>query len=303
MPRAPNRPHPLSGTVFRGSDALRRGVLTSDQLRSTAWQRIRHDVYADARLDRDHELACRAAQIRLPASTLFAGTSAAHLHGIRHAATFLDEVHVSSPPSVRLGAQRRLRVHHIDLSPGEVTVARDLPCTTPLRTAWDVAAWHEPLRSVPVIDSLLARGLTTSAALTDLLSHRIGRRGWRRAREAFALVDAGAQSPPESRLRVRLVLAGLPRPVAQCPVRVSPRLVLHPDLGWEQWRVAVEYDGRWHAGSLDHDRRRLNQLTAAGWTVLHVTHPRLQYDFSGILCEIRSALELRGWRPTRTPRK
>jgi very-short-patch-repair endonuclease len=38
-------------------------------------------------------------------------------------------------------------------------------------------------------------------------------------------------------------------------------------------RIAIEYDGAWHGapGQLARDRRRLNELVAAGWTVLHVT--------------------------------
>ncbi len=37
--------------------------------------------------------------------------------------------------------------------------------------------------------------------------------------------------------------------------------------------AAVEYDGAWHGepGQLTRDRRRLDALVAAGWTVLHVT--------------------------------
>lgn len=43
------------------------------------------------------------------------------------------------------------------------------------------------------------------------------------------------------------MLAGLPKPVVQCPVRVADGLILHPDLAYEEWKVAVEYDGIWHA--------------------------------------------------------
>ncbi len=45
------------------------------------------------------------------------------------------------------------------------------------------------------------------------------------------------------------------------------------DLAFPEQRVAVEYDGAWHGdpGQLTRDRRRLNALVAAGWTVLHVT--------------------------------
>jgi very-short-patch-repair endonuclease len=78
--------------------------------------------------------------------------------------------------------------------------------------------------------------------------------------------------------------------------------VLHPDLAWPEFRVAVEYDGHWHGDpdQLHRDRRRLNQLVAAGWLVLHVTSRRLNLDFPSVLREVRTALVSRGWRPRST---
>ena len=45
------------------------------------------------------------------------------------------------------------------------------------------------------------------------------------------------------------------------------------DFAYPGLRLAVEYDGAWHAapGGLARDRRRLNRLTAAGWRVVFVT--------------------------------
>jgi hypothetical protein len=303
MSRDPHRPATLTGQVFRGASTVRRGTLTADELRSAAWLHLRHDVYADARLARDHALACRAALIRLPPTTVLAGPSAAYLHGIDHAAGFRDEIHVITPTAVRVGAQRGLRIHHLDLPPSEITRRAGLPLTSTTRTAWDLATWLDPVVAVPIIDTLLALDLTTPSTLSGLVVRHANQRGWRRAQQTFALTDGGAQSPPESRLRVRLVQAGLPKPIAQCPVRVSPTLILHPDLAWEEWQVAVEYDGEWHADpeQLHRDRRRLNQLVTAGWTVLHVTGRRLHRDFPGIVREVKAALTSKGWHPERRP--
>jgi hypothetical protein len=153
---------------------------------------------------------------------------------------------------------------------------------------------------VTIIDGLLGRGLVTPAALDAMVDAYAGQRGSRQAACAFDLADGRAQSPPESVLRVRLVLAGLPWPVPQRPVRLPSGVVVHPDLPWPEYKVAVEYDGHWHADTdqLHRDRRRLNQLTAAGWLVLHVTSRRLNRDFGGVLREVRSALVARGWRPS-----
>ncbi|RLK08790.1 hypothetical protein DER29_6658 [Micromonospora sp. M71_S20] len=379
MPPPPHRPGVLAWQVFRGSDAIRQGLVTEHQLRSSAWLRLRHDVYADARLDRDHALACRAAALRLPPEAIVAGPSAAYLHGVEHAASFADDVHVLVPRTMRLGPQRGLRVHstgpatppscasarsrgagdgpgvpgrppadrrHIAACPpgedpgtaarpaaerrnvavrppagGRSTAARpsttgragavlpspggllvaDLrtagvpPRTDPTSAAWETAVWLEPLRAVGIVDSLLRQGLTSREALVAVADRNAERPGGRRARWVFELADPGARSPVESELRVRLVLAGLPRPAARHPVRVASGLVLHADLAWPAYRVAVAQDGR-HAevgnGHLD----RIAGLVGAGWLVLPVTGRRLRQDFPGVLREVRAALGARGWR-------
>jgi hypothetical protein len=344
MPPTPHRPSSLAWQIFRGSDVVRRGLLSQHQLRSSPWVRLRHDVYADARLDRDHALACRAVALHLPPGAAIAGPSAAYLHGIEHAAGFTDDVHVIAPRAGGPRSQRGLRVHTMGparpagdpdtralaggVSAGSAdtrcgaasAVVRDAdtsvwarvgglglvvtgspPRTDPTRAAWESAAWLDPVRAVGIVDALLGRGLTTGAALAGIADRNADRPGGRRARWVFDLADPGAQSPPESHLRVRLVLAGLPRPVVQHPVRLPSGLVLHPDLAWPEFRVAVEYDGHPHADpdQLHPDRKRLNQLVGAGWIVLHVTGRRLHHEFPTVLREVSAALTARGWRRAR----
>lgn len=56
-------------------------------------------------------------------------------------------------------------------------------------------------------------------------------------------MDAGAQSPKESWLRMILVMAGIPRPQTQIPVPDECGVVFaHLDMGWEEVKVAAEYD-------------------------------------------------------------
>ncbi|MGW1059652.1 hypothetical protein [Micromonospora rubida] len=173
-----------------------------------------------------------------------------------------------------------------------------LPRTDPATAAWETAVWLEPLRAVGIVDSLLRKGLTNRDSLTAIGVRNADRPGGRRARWVFGLADPGAQSPPESELRVRLVLAGLPRPVARHPVRLASGLVLHPGLAWPEFRVAVEYDGNSQADAeqLHRDRWRLNQLVCAGWIVLHAPGRRLRHDFPALTREVHAALAARGWR-------
>ena len=273
MARSPARPRALQWQVFLGAQAVDHGIVTPYQLRSSAWISPLHGVYADSRLDCDHGLRCRAAALRLPAGVTFAGPSAAWLYGVEFAAGYGDPVHVIAPPGCRVSAPRGVQVHHTPLGLVEVTVRHGLRSTTPVRTAWDLAQWLDLVEAVTAVDGLLRLRLTSRTELLERVAEQAGRRGVLRAGRVFDLVDAGAQSPAESRLRVRFIRAGLPRPVTQFPITLRSGLVVHPDLAWPEYRVAVEYDGTWHDSpdQFHFDRRRLNQLVAEGWIVLHVT--------------------------------
>ena len=90
-------------------------------------------------------------------------------------------------------------------------------------------------------------------------------------RAALELADGGAESPQESRLRLILVKGGLPMPETQIEFR---DLRIRIDMGWREWKVAVEYDGVQHWSdrrqrSWDIDRIAL--LEAAGWVVVRVS--------------------------------
>lgn len=296
MPTSPYRPANLQWQLFRGSQALEEGLLSVNQLRSSAWRRPLRDVYADSRLEPDHGLSCHAAALLMPAGSALSGASAAWLFGIESAAGAGDPVHVSVPAKASFGPVSGLTVHSVQLSPAEITTQLGLPCTTAARTAWDLARWCEPIRAVPILDAMLSRGLITPAGLGSLLEARNGTRGWRRAAAVFDLADGRAQSPPESVIRVRLIRAGLPRPEPQHPITV-PGHTLHPDLAWPDFRVALEYDGGHHAdpAALDLDRQRLNLLVGAGWVVLHATRQHLGRGFDQLRRDVEAALRAAGW--------
>ncbi|WP_406045980.1 hypothetical protein OG799_16745 [Micromonospora sp. NBC_00898] len=167
--------------------------------------------------------------------------------------------------------------------------------TTPERTSWDLTQWLQVEDAVALIDVLLRRRLVTVAGLRDLAHARVGARGWKRMRRVAALVDGGAESPQESRLRVRLVLAGFSAPVTQFVVERDGRFIARVDLAWPQWKIAVEYDGLWHHDpeQFHRDRQRLNRLLGEDWIVLHLTAKRFKEDFPAFLSEVRQALRSR----------
>ncbi|MGH3969600.1 MAG: endonuclease domain-containing protein, partial [Mycobacterium sp.] len=144
----------------------------------------------------------------------------------------------------------------------------------------------------------LAQAVELKPADIELLVDRYtGRRGMKRARAALELVDGGAQSPRETWLRLLLVRAGLPTPQTQIPVRNEWSYVeAYLDMGWEDLKVAVEYDGDHHRtdrGQYAKDIRRLEMLERKGWTVIRVVAGDRPTD---ILRRVREALARRGRR-------
>ena len=80
-------------------------------------------------------------------------------------------------------------------------------------------------------------------------------------------------------MRLLVGHSALPPPAGQFTIVDGRRFVARVDFAWPDRKVALEYDGLWHADRrafLD-DRRRLNRLTSAGWLVVHVTVDDLRH--------------------------
>jgi very-short-patch-repair endonuclease len=92
-------------------------------------------------------------------------------------------------------------------------------------------------------------------------------------------------------LRVELSLRGL-HPVPQLEVFDGDRFVARLDLAFEAERVAVEYDGGWHAApsQIQRDGARRDRLRALGWIVIVVTNKQLRDDLGAVVSTVRSTL-------------
>ena len=95
----------------------------------------------------------------------------------------------------------------------------------------------------------------------------------RLAREALHLVRVGADSPPETELRLALIEAGLPEPELQVPGDPQDRFARIVDLGYRAWRLALQYDGEHHRSREQQarDARRDGWLQDHGWRSLRLT--------------------------------
>lgn len=182
------------------------------------------------------------------------------------------------------------------LGDDEITRALGLPVTTPARTAYDLGRHLPRGQALARMDALM-RATPFSGEDVLLLSKRYaGARGMRRLRTMLPLVDGGAASPKETWLRLLLIDAGFPVPTTQIPVHENWRLVGVLDMGWEQFGVAVEYDGDQHRSDRQQyvrDQRRLRKLAKLGWIIIRVIAEDTRED---IVARVREALLSRGWR-------
>jgi hypothetical protein len=279
VPVPPARPEALRAGVFRGSRVVRKGLLPPDQLRSRAWRRLRHDVYADARLPVDHRLKVLGVSCVAPDGTTFAGLSALVLAGGTQFATADDPVEVLLPVGRRWRPGPGVRVG-VSSSADDVVVDRHrLSRTGPVRTALDLIRRGDLDDGVVLLDRLAQEGLADVAAVRAAAERLPRCRGSRMARDVAGLADGLAESPQETRLRLLMHRAGLPAPVAQFRIFDQEGFIARVDFAYPDLKIAIEYDGLWHAepGQFAKDRKRLNRLSEAGWLVIFVTAADLKH--------------------------
>lgn len=268
------RPAALRHQVFRARDAIAAGHVTYRQLRSNhQWRPVIRGIYADSSLPFDHLTKIKAAKLLMPSFAVITGASAACLLGVE-AASGSSPVDIFIPADRQFGPVRGLRIGVGTLRAGDRAIAADgTLITCAAVTAWELARRDPFDLSVPIIDALLHRRLLSHEDLRRLFRQRAGYRGAGRVGTTIGLTDGRAESPMESLVRIRLTLAGFPPPIPQVEIRVGTRFIARVDLAWPDLRIAIEYDGAWHGapGQLNRDRRRLNGLAAAGWTVYHIT--------------------------------
>ena len=281
-------PDPLRSNVFRGSKAVGAGLLSRRQLEGAAWRRLCHDVYVHAAVPITHQLRAEAACLLLP-EAIVSGRSAAVLWGVDLAGP-LDDVEVTMPSAAGPRRLPGIRVRRADIPREHRRRRAGIPVTSPEATAVRLAASLRRDDAVVAVDRLVVSGIVDLDPVRALAAAARGP-GSARARAACRLADGLAESPQETRLRLLVHRSGLPRPVAQFRVVAGDRFVARVDFAWPGRKVALEYDGLWHAedGQFAKDRRRLNALRAAGWTVVFVTAADMHRPFE-LIASLADAL-------------
>ena len=282
--------------VLTRAKARALGIPLSDLL-GPGFTRLFHDTYVGSNQLITLRVRARTIMKRLPAATHVSHHTAVRLWG--GVAPDSADIHVSM-----LSRETRCRragvAAHLGAASVQTTSCDGVPTSTPMQAFLDLASVGVGLVDLVIAgDSLVkANGLDPQKFVAAADAYR-GRNA-RRARRAASLMRAGVDSPMETRLRMLIVLAGLPEPQVNVIVRIAGgKWRWRFDLCYPEYKLIIEYDGRQHAydaGQWSHDLERREWLDQDGWRVLVVISDGIYGDPLRTLQRVRSALEERGAR-------
>ena len=257
------------------------------------WQALHPGVYRFAGTPGSRQQRLLAAVIVSGEGAVASHRAAAALQRVPGGAWRLE----ISVPHGRRARRRDIHVHQARLDHSDVTVVDAIPVTTATRTLIDLASVIPADALEEALDDALRRRLTSVRRLQWRLV-QLGTRGRPGSGILRGLIEAregkaNTESPLETRFLRLLRRAKLPLPVCQYEISDRGRLVARVDFSYPDVRLAIEIDGyRWHSGrsQWERDLGRRNQLTALGWSVIHVTSSDIERGAAEILGAISAAL-------------
>lgn len=280
---------------FLGSEALAAKAVPERAMRAL-YEAVYPGVYVPWGVELTARQRACAAWLWSRRRAVVAGNSAAALLGTKWVSPTLDAelVHDNRKPPARI------LVRTDTLAPREIQVVDGIAVTTPARTAFGRRTTSR-LQAIQRLDALTN---ATDVKLTDVeavIAEHSGARGLVRLLRVLPLVDGGTESPQETRTRLVLIDAGLPRPQTQ--IRVFDEygdFVARIDMGYENLRVGIEYDGPQHwtdREQRDRDIDRYSALPDLGWAIIRVSSELLRYRQGTLVARVVAAMQAAGWRP------
>jgi len=258
-----------------------RGVVAG-RVGSGEWIRLRRGACAEAAgLSADQHVAARqvaVARIDALREQLSVPHAASHMSAaVVWRLPLLDvpaAVHIVQATRRSGDAARDVVRHYRPGSADDAVVERGREVTALARTTVDCMLALTPRAALVVADGAVALGVDRQAC-QELLADAGPIRGVVGARQVLALADDGAESPGETLTRWALLSGGLPVPTTQVPIETHLG-TFWADLGWPEWRLVLEYDGRAKYALLTSDalmreKRRQDAIGEAGWRMIRVT--------------------------------
>ncbi len=281
-------PPELTKGPFTVEEARRHGVSRA-QLLGASWRRLGGGFYALRAIADDPSVVLTATSRRLPATAVFSGRTAAWLHGLDLRPC--DPVEVTLPLGSHISRLAGIAVRRSDVSASETVTRCGHLTTSMVRTLADLGR-HLPLvEAVAALDMALHQRLLKSSDLRSWVCIHPRYPGIRRLRRAIELTEPATESVMETRLRLVLVLARLPRPLAQISLYDEDgHFVGRPDFYYPRHRLALEYDGSSHRENLTGDDRRQNRMVDAGYRLLRFTAADVLSAPDSVVALVRRAL-------------
>lgn len=282
---------------FTRAQGLRAG-LTGWDMRSRRFVRLQRNVYVATGADVTLPKRATAALLVAPRGAIVSHFTAAELWGGA----------VPSSSSVWVTIRRSqaftgagVRVHQSDRV-RETTRRFGLTLTSPEQTFIDLARHLDLVQLVVLGDRLVRREVTTTDRLMRAASQWSGHHQ-QLVCAAAAHVRAGVDSPPESRLRMLIVMGGLPEPAVNYAIRDEDTgdILRRFELAYVKHRLAIEYEGQFHRGDPDvwaRDINRREDLDRRAWRVVQVIAPGLHQSPHVTLARVERARVDCGAKPT-----
>ncbi|MHA7650272.1 hypothetical protein ACX9NE_11210 [Mycobacterium sp. ML4] len=280
---------------FLGAEALATKAIPERAMRAL-YRPVYPGVYSPVGIELSARERAQAAWLWSRRRGIVSGNSAAALLGAKWVRPSLPAELVydnRKPPP-------RIVVHTDTVEPHETVTLDGITVTSPARTAFDIG--RRTTNRLHRLQHLDALANATHLKMTDVASviaeHR-GARGLVRLRRVLPLVDGGAESPQETRTRLALIDAGLPKPKTQ--IRVCDEygcFVARIDIGYRELRVGIEYDGPQHwtdPEQRDRDIDRYTALLDLGWTIVKVGGDLLRYREATFIGRVVAAMQAAGW--------
>jgi hypothetical protein len=281
--------------------------VTPTRLRSADVAHVSRGLYRPSGWNFELEAAARALSAASPAAWI------SHVTAARIQCSLLPpwladstELHLSKPRSLPEVRRKGVIGHSVLAWEDEIEEIDGIRSSTRSRTWLDLAIRLSLSELVCMGDQLVrvprahfegrTQPFDTLDGLHSLIARHPNLQGVVRARKALEMMRVGADSAPETMLRLAMADANLPEPELQLALRSEDLHSPTCDIGYRQRRLAIQYDGGHHLlepQSLS-DRRRDKAFESAGWTVLIFDKDDLAEGFEKAVVKIKRALRA-GW--------
>ena len=294
-------PHPLPPRPFTRDWASSHG-LSNDLLRALvmcgALRRPLRRVYVDAGIPDSTELRIDALALVAPPRCVVCDWTATWVW------TGYDQpnAHLEVPRASVFRFRGSDRTRHGAVRSGErwflaedvVPVRDGLLVATPIRTAWDMGRFEHKYVALGAMDALMRVDGFPLEELVQGVPRFNRQRGVVQLRALAPLVDARAESIPESSLRLHwLEIPSAPPPTPQLVVPVRGH-DYRLDLGCEELEYGAEYDGdEFHTADADreHDAQRRGAICEdLGWEIDVFTKVNVYGQHADVDDKLRSGL-------------